>query len=92
MWEAVHHLVRLLESGGETGVALLVRQLGGVAETASELAYRLYTLCERKSRAAEALSYNGLGQRWPEIVRLVRQEAPVEQSGLFGEGDRGGAR
>jgi hypothetical protein len=32
----------------------------GKAETARELCYRLYTLCERKKRAAEALSYNGL--------------------------------
>ena len=38
VWEAVHHLVRLLESGGETGAPRLVRQLGGVAETARELA------------------------------------------------------
>ena len=90
VWEAVHNLVRLLESGGETGAARLVRQLGGVAETARELAYRLYTVCERKGRAAEALSYNGLVQSWPEIVRLARQEASMEQGGLFGGGDRGG--
>lgn len=38
-----------------------------------ELAYRLYTLCERKKRAAEALSYNGLVQSWPEIVRLAKE-------------------
>ena len=43
------------------------------AELARELAYRLYTLCERKKRAAEALSYNGLVQSWPEIVRLARK-------------------
>lgn len=36
-----------------------------------ELAYRLYNLCERKKRAAEALSYNALVQSWPEIVRLA---------------------
>ncbi len=86
VWEVVHHLVRLLESGGETGAARLVRQLGGVAETARELAYRLYTVCERKSRAAEALSYNALVQSWPGIARLARQDAPPEQGGLFGEG------
>ena len=76
VWEVVHHLVRVLESDGETGTARLVRQLGGVAETARELAYRLYSVAERKSRSAEALSYNGLVQSWPEIARLARQEAP----------------
>ncbi len=90
VWEAVHHIVRLLESGGETGAARLVRQLGGVAETARELAYRLYTVCERKSRAAEALSYNGLVQSWPEISDLARKEVPPEQGGLFGDAATGG--
>ncbi len=90
VWEVVHHLVRVLESHGETGAARLVRQLGGVAETARELAYRLYTVAERKNRAAEALSYNALVQSWPEIARLARQEAPDEQGGLFGEDDPAG--
>ena len=85
VWEVVHHLVRVLESDGETGAARLVRQLGGLAETARELAYRLYAVAERKNRAAEALSYNALVQSWPEIARLARQEAPPEQGGLFGE-------
>ena len=91
VWEAVHHLIRAQDTGGETGAAQLVRQLGGVAETARELAYRLYTVCERKRRTEEARSYNGLVQSWPEIARLSRQEAPAEQGGLFGDGATGGA-
>jgi putative DNA methylase len=73
VWESVHHLVRRLESGGEGGAAELVSILGGVAEVARELAYRLYTICERKKRAEEALSYNALVQSWPEISRLARE-------------------
>ena len=63
-WEAVHHLIRVLETRGETGAAEIVAPLGSTAETARELCYRLYTLCERKKRAAEALSYNSLVQSW----------------------------
>jgi len=74
-WKMVHHLVRALEKGGEGAAALLVAKLGGKAETARELCYRLYTLCERKKRAAEALSYNALVQSWPEITRLAREGA-----------------
>jgi putative DNA methylase len=37
------------------------------------LCYRLYTLCERKKRAQEAMAYNALVQSWPEIVRLARE-------------------
>ena len=91
VWEAVHNLVHALESGGESAAATLVRQLGGVAETARELAYRLYTVCERKNRAEEARSYNGLVQSWPEIARLSRQLVPPEQGELLGDGDSGRA-
>jgi len=72
-WEVVHHLIRVLEAGGEAAAAALVAKLGTKAEIARELAYRLYTVCERKKRAAEALSYNELVQSWPEIARLARE-------------------
>lgn len=72
-WEMVHQLIRALEAGGEGLAASLVARLGAEAEVARELAYRLYTLCERKKRAAEALSYNALVQSWPEITRLTRE-------------------
>ncbi len=86
-WEIVHHLIRELASGGEGGVAELVAKLGAKAEIARELAYRLYTLCERKKRAAEALGYNGLVRSWPEIVRLSREggKPRTAQGALFGE-------
>jgi len=80
-WEIVHHLIRALASGGEGAAAELVAKLGSQAEVARELAYRLYTLCERKKRAPEALAYNGLVQSWPEIARLARetpQATPVQ--------------
>jgi len=79
-WEMVHHLIRILESDGESEAAQLVAKLGSKAETARELAYRLYTLCERKKRSAEALSYNGLVQSWPEIMRLAPEKAEVQET------------
>jgi putative DNA methylase len=88
-WEAVHHLIRVLEAHGEAAAADLVGKLGSRAEIARELAYRLYTLCERKKRAAQALSYNGLVQSWPEILRLAQAggQPPPVQSGLFAQGE-----
>lgn len=86
VWESVHHLVRALELDGEPAAAQLVTKLGGHAEIARELAYRLYTVCERKKRAAEALSYNALVQSWPEITRLAREggeRQEPDQGGLF---------
>jgi putative DNA methylase len=84
-WEVVHHLIRVLASGGEGAAAELVATLGAKAEVARELTYRLYTLCERKKRAKEALSYNALVQSWPEITRLAREGGvrPASQTQLF---------
>jgi putative DNA methylase len=86
-WEMVHHLIRVLEANGEGAAAELVAKLGSKAEIARELAYRLYTMCERKKRTQEALSYNGLVQSWPEIVRLSRDRATprTEQTQMFSQ-------
>ena len=76
VWEMVHHLIRVLDAGGESAAADLTAKLGTKAEVARELAYRLYTLCERKKRAQDALAYNSLVQSWPEISRLAREQSP----------------
>ncbi|OPY85235.1 MAG: hypothetical protein A4E65_00162 [Syntrophorhabdus sp. PtaU1.Bin153] len=75
VWEAVHYLVRVLNAGGESATAQLVAKLGATADTARELCYRLYTICERKKRSQEALAYNTLVQSWPEILRLSKTAA-----------------
>ena len=72
-WLSLHHLIRIHNAGGEQAAAAFVRKLGGLAETARELAYRLYALAERTKRPREALWYNALVQSWPEIARLARQ-------------------
>jgi len=84
VWEMVHHLIRVLDAGGENAAAMLLAKLGVKAEVARELCYRLYTLCERKKRAAEALAYNSLVQSWPEISRLAREgdQPPPAQAAL----------
>jgi putative DNA methylase len=82
-WKTVHQLIRALEAGGEGAAGSLVAKLGSNAVIARELAYRLYTIAERKKRAAEALSYNGLVQSWPEITRLARAEVTPVQAALL---------
>ena len=86
-WETAHHLIRALNTG-EVAAAHLAAQLGGEAEIARELAYRLYTICERKKRTVEALAYNGLVQSWPEIMRLARARGTSQpaQADLAGFG------
>jgi putative DNA methylase len=71
VWEVTQHLILALEGGGEAHAAELLRRVGGLGETAKELAYRLYVVCERKRWASEALAYNALVVAWPEISRLA---------------------
>ena len=82
-WGAVHHLIRVKDRSGEEAAARLLHRLAVVAGAARELCYRLYTVCERKQRAAEALDYNGLVKSWPEIARLAVREAGIAQAALF---------
>ncbi|MBS1819353.1 MAG: hypothetical protein JSU08_15570 [Acidobacteria bacterium] len=87
VWEMLHHLVRVFEHAGEVAAAQLLAKYGSKADAARELAYRLYTACERRKRAKEAGSYNALVQSWPEIARLAKEEpapaAPRRGAGLF---------
>ncbi len=72
-WEVVQHLIRALETEGETGAARLLAKVGERGEGARDLAYRLYGICDRKKWAEEALAYNGLVVSWPEITNLASQ-------------------
>jgi len=85
IWECAQHLIRRLESGGETAAADLLSRLGDRAEPARDLAYRLYQTCERKGWAEEARAYNGLVVAWPELARLAVQQKPADptQGELF---------
>lgn len=74
VWEATHHLVRVLDQG-ENAAAELMAKMGPYAEATRELAYRLYHICEQKNRAQEAQDYNALVQSLPEISRLAREVA-----------------
>jgi putative DNA methylase len=86
VWEVTQHLIHRLDQQGESGAAELVRQLGGIADISRDLAYRLYSTCERKKWSQEALAYNSLVVAWPELTklarsaRLVRPKAAEQQS------------
>ncbi len=83
VWECTQHLIRALEKGGEKDAAALVARLGaGKSEEARALAYRLYSICERKNWAKEALAYNSLVIAWPEILKLAQSKRPAETGEL----------
>jgi putative DNA methylase len=75
-WESVQHLIHALDQNGEEATAALLSHLGGLSETARDLAYRLYTVCERKGWAQDALSYNMLVVAWPRLKELAARQEP----------------
>ena len=84
IWEATHHLIRLLDQG-EPVAAEVMAKLGGRTEPARDLAYRLYRICDQKGRSQDAQMYNGLVQSWPEIARLAQQTEQSQQRSLMSE-------
>ena len=82
VWEVTHYLIRELldeAGGGEKGAATLLRKVGGLAEDAKGLAYRLYTICEQNKWAELGRDYNMLVTLWPELVKQS-QELESEKS------------
>ncbi len=67
VWEALHHLIRALNQDGESAAGALLARMPAQAEPLRALAYRLYTLCERKGWAEEARAYNELVAAWSGI-------------------------
>ncbi|MCP5421177.1 MAG: DUF1156 domain-containing protein [Gammaproteobacteria bacterium] len=72
-WEALHHLVRALQGAGETIAGALLARMPERTEAIRQLAYRLYTLCERKGWAEDARSYNELITSWQAIEQASQE-------------------
>ena len=86
VWEATHHLIERLNTHGEDGAAMLLAKMpAGLAAAARQLAYRLYSICERKGWAEHARDYNALVVSWS---RSQEQAASLkgqpQQGRLFG--------
>jgi putative DNA methylase len=87
VWKVTHHLIQRLNNEGEAGAATLLAQLSpDLAAQARQLAYRLYSVSERKGWADHARDYNALVVSWgasQEQAVEMRQQR-YEQGNLFG--------
>lgn len=68
VWEACHQMIRSLNNQGESAAGTLLAKMPEKGESIRQLAYHLYTLCERKKWAEEARAYNELIGSWHAIV------------------------
>ncbi|NMQ29859.1 DUF1156 domain-containing protein [Candidatus Accumulibacter phosphatis] len=86
VWEALHQLIRALKQGGESASGALLAALGGKAEAIRQLAYRLYTLCERLGKAEDARAYNDLITSWTGIESAANSvPKPADPQGTLFE-------
>ena len=84
VWEATHHLIERLNNHGEAGVAqLLAKMSPDVAADSRQLAYRLYSLCERKGWAKNAGDYNALVISWSASQEQVQGFREQYQQGTL---------
>lgn len=85
IWEALHQLIQSLREKGETGAGEILAVLKPKSEAIRQLAYRLYTLCERRGEADDARAYNELVTTWSAIETASTQFPETnEQLKLFG--------
>jgi putative DNA methylase len=78
VWEALHHLIRALQQQGEQAAGALLAGMPDRSEAIRNLAYRLYTICERKGWAEDARAYNELIASWDAI------DAAANEIGYYG--------
>lgn len=79
VWESLHQLIRSLNLHGEGPTGKLLALCGTQSGAIRSLAYRLYTLCERKGWAEDARAYNELVVAWPNIEQASIQIPVREQ-------------
>jgi putative DNA methylase len=83
IWEVLHQLIRVFNTDGETGAAAVFAAVQSKVEAARQLAYRLYTLCERKNWAEDARAYNEVVTSWSGIESAASKEPAMKQGELF---------
>jgi putative DNA methylase len=83
VWEALHQLIRAYNTKGDAGAAKVLAETASQAEAMRQLAYRLYTVCERKGRADDARAYNEVVTGWTGIETAASKASAEVQGQLF---------
>ncbi|WP_223954704.1 DUF1156 domain-containing protein [Aeromonas caviae] len=79
VWEGLHQLIRILNSQGASAAGAMLARMPSKSDAIRSLAYRLYTLCERKGWASDARAYNELVTSWDAM------QTAMAESGQAGE-------
>lgn len=83
VWEVLHQLIRVFRSSGYEGAAAVITAVSSKADSARQLAYRLYTLCERNGWSDDARAYNEIITSWAAIEDAASRAPKARQANLF---------
>jgi putative DNA methylase len=83
VWEILHHLIRVFKADGESGAGKILAAVASKSEPTRQLAYRLYTLCERAGWAEDARAYNEVITSWSAIEDAAASSPEPRQTTLF---------
>jgi putative DNA methylase len=87
IWQVLHQLILAYQTHGESGAAQLYAATNSKAEAARQLAYRLYTLCERRNWAEDARAYNDVVTGWSGIESAAAKMPAAERQGTLFAGE-----
>jgi putative DNA methylase len=88
-WEALHHLIAILEQDGLPDAGAFMRSAqarpGGAVdiELVKELAFLLFSIAEKNGWTRDALAFNTVATAWPDIVQASRSAPAGGAQGAF---------
>ena len=87
VWKGLYHLVRALQTRGEEEAGALLAAMRPLSDAIRQLAYRLYTFCERKGWAEDARMVNELIASWHGVDRASYEPVKARKLGKISFGE-----
>ena len=83
IWEVLHQMIRVLKRQSENDAGAVLAAVQSKTEATRQLAYRLYTLCERAGWAEDARAYNEIITSWSAVEAAASKVSADQQRTLF---------
>jgi putative DNA methylase len=81
IWQVLHQLILAYSADGDAAAGRVYAATASKTEAARQLAYRLYTLCERRNWAEEARAYNDVVTGWSGIESAAARAPKGDRQG-----------
>lgn len=83
IWEVLHQLIRVFKTHGEEAAGRVLGAVLNKGDAARQLAYRLYTMCDRAGLSDDARAYNEIITSWAAVEDVSARSGAQRQTSLF---------